>query len=575
MTKNTQEFEDFLRTARFAVYPRVSSERQKNEGTIESQLNDIFTYISKNYPWVKRENVIIYKDEGWSGTTLDRPGMDNLRADLRDNKWDVLICYDQDRIARDPYLQLIILEEIEKFGKVLDFCTTDAPNVTNEDSLMMFEFRGVMAKYERVRSLGRFRIGKLRKARSNKVLLSVPPYGYNLVKKTTDTTTGVLTDTHLLINDYEAGVVRDIFGWLANEGMTLSKIAERLSSAGIKPRRNKRGIWNTSTLSSMVRNTTYTGIAKYQTTQAVEPKKKLKKITGPIKNKRTSKAVRPVEDWIEITVPAILDTPADRDLFERAQKQLIKNAAISPRKRKNEYLLGGLIYCECGLARTGEGPQDGRYLYYRCGCRSGNKRVSRTCEYAGVDARIVDKVVWEKLEAIITDTNTLRDTYELYRAKQGSGEQRQIDQARQVLSTTEKQINDLKDAFVNNIITVNDFAKLKQELAKKYDLLQEKITELQNKIGSNQEIIPEVDFDEVVGIAKKLLKDLSFAEKRGIVVRLVDNVVAVPGTLEVTGYIGVSSQSSENVVIDQGIYSSNPSDNHVELKTVGRNRWSS
>lgn len=183
MIKSLQELEDFLRIARFAVYPRVSSERQKNEGTIESQLDDIFTYIEKRYPWVKREDVTIYKDEGWPGTTLDRPGMDNLRADLRDDKWDVLICYDQDRIARDPYLQLIILEEIEKFGKVLDFCTTDAPSVTNEDSLMMFEFRGVMAKYERVRSLGRFRIGKLRKARSNKVLLSVPPYGYDLVKK--------------------------------------------------------------------------------------------------------------------------------------------------------------------------------------------------------------------------------------------------------------------------------------------------------------------------------------------------------------------------------------------------------
>lgn len=382
-----------------------------------------------------------------------------------------------------------------------------------------------------------------------------------------------MTDTHLVINDYEAGVVREIFSWLANEGMTLSKIAERLSCAGIKPRRNKHGIWNTSTLSSLVRNTTYVGIAKYQTTQAVEPKKKLKKMNGPIKNKRTSKAMRPVEDWIEISVPAILDTPENRDLFERAQKQLIKNAAISPRKRKNEYLLGGLIYCECGLARTGEGPQDGRYLYYRCGCRSGNKRVSRTCEHAGVDARIVDQVVWEKLQEIITDTNTLRDTYELYRAKQGSGEQRQIDQARQGLGATEMQINDVKDAFVNNVINVNDFAKLKQELAKKYDLLQKKITELQKKIGSSQEIIPEVDFDEVVGIAKKLLKDLSFAEKRGIVVRLVENVVAVPGTLEVTGYIGVSSQSSENVVIDQGNYSSNPSNNHVKLKTVGRNCW--
>lgn len=569
MKKGTKEFDDFIRTARFAVYPRVSSERQKNEGTIESQLDDIFTYLAKNYPWVKREDVIVYKDDGWTGTSLERPGMDNLRADLRDDKWDVLICYDQDRIARDPYLQLIVLEEIEKFGKILDFCTTEAPS-QDEDSRMMFEFRGVMTKYERVRSLGRFRIGKLRKARSNKVLLSIPPYGYDLIKKSADLATGVLTDTHLVINDYEAGIVRDIFSWLADEGMTLSKIALRLTSMGIKPRRNKLGIWNTSTLSNLIRNSTYIGIARYQTTQAVEPKKKLKNISGPVKNKRTSKAMRPVEDWIEITVPAILNTPAERDLFERAQKQLVKNAAISPRKRKNEYLLGGLIYCDCGLARTGEGPKNGRYLYYRCGCRSGNKRVSRTCNQAGVDARIVDTVVWDKLQTIITNTNILRDSYELYRAKQGSSEQRQIDQARLELSVTEKQMNELKDAFVNNIITVNDFAKLKQDLVKKYEVLQEKVTELQSKIGNNQEVIPEVDFDEVVGIAKKLLKDLRFEEKRGIVVRLIDNIVAIPGTLDVTGYIGVSTQSTENILINQTVYSSNSSENHVKLKTISR-----
>jgi site-specific DNA recombinase len=118
-----KQHEEWLRSARFAFYLRTSSERQEKEGTSESQLDDIWRKVREQFPWVREEDVIIYKDEGWSGTSLERPDMDQLRIDLRDNKWDVLVCYDQDRIARDPYLQLSILEEIEKYGKQLVLCT--------------------------------------------------------------------------------------------------------------------------------------------------------------------------------------------------------------------------------------------------------------------------------------------------------------------------------------------------------------------------------------------------------------------------------------------------------------------
>jgi len=123
---------------RFAFYMRTSSERQEKEETIKSQEDDIWSFMRKNFPWVKEEDVTIYKDEGWSGTSLERPEMDRLRMDLLDDRWDVLICYDQDRIARDSYLQLTLLEELEKRGKELLFCTTNAPTADDDDSRLMF-----------------------------------------------------------------------------------------------------------------------------------------------------------------------------------------------------------------------------------------------------------------------------------------------------------------------------------------------------------------------------------------------------------------------------------------------------
>lgn len=567
--------DEWFRSARFAFYLRTSSERQEKEETVKSQLDDIWRKMREQFPWVREEDVIIYKDEGWSGTSLERPEMDQLRIDLRDNKWDVLVCYDQDRIARDPYRQLTILEEIEKRNKKLIFCTTESPNSGSSDSLMMFEFRGLMAKYERVRSLDRFRIGKLRKARSKKILLSVAPYGYDLVKKVTSEVTGVIKDTHIVINEIEAKVVRQIFHWLADEGMTLRQIAKRLYQLQVKPRRNTQGKWNTSTLGSLVRNETYIGVARYQTTQAVEPNKRLKPVNGPVKNRKTSRIMRPKEEWLEIPVPAILDSEADRELFIRAQAQLPKNAAINPRKRKNQYLVGGVIRCVCGSARTGEGPQQGKYLYYRCGSRVRAYTGQPKCEHVGVNARIADEAVWQKLYSIITDPAVLRSAYMTYQKNHGLTKQNRIEAIRLELEQCQKKFDELKYAFINGSINVHDYASLKAGIEEKDEKLRERMSQLESRIPNTAVRIPENDLDQILGFAPEHIANLSFEQKRGIVVRLVDNIVAVPGSLEITGHIGVSSSTPETYAISQVDYSSNSSKNHVEHKTIGRYRRSS
>jgi site-specific DNA recombinase len=429
-----------------------------------------------------------------------------------------------------------------------------------------------MAKYERVRSLGRFRIGKLRKARSKKVLLSVAPYGYKLVKRIVNDETGVVVDTHIVINDDEAKVVRMIFSWLADEGMTLRQIARRLSQLNIKPRRNKDGRWNTSTLGSLVRNETYIGTARYQTTQAVEPKKRFNTKVGPIKNKKTSRKLRPKEEWIEIPVTAVLDSIEEKELFARAQIQLIKNAAISPRTKKNDYLLGGVVRCACGSARTGEGPQKGRYLYYRCGSRNRTYAGGTRCEHDGINARIADEAVWQILHEIMTDPEELHRAYVKHTGKKGSLERNRIEALQKELQACTKQLDDLKQAFLNNTINVHDYASLKDEVMKKDKVLHDRLTKLQVATPTSQVDIPEEQFSTITGIASNFLSELSFEQKRGIVVRLVDNIVAVPGSLEITGHIGVSSSAPETYAISQVVYSSNSSDNHVKLKTVGRNR---
>lgn len=72
-----------------------------------------------------------------------------------------------------------------------------------------------------------------------------------------------------------------------------------------------------------------------------------------------------------VKVPAIV-TP---ELFKKVQEQLARNKRYAPRNNsKNKYLLGGAIYCPCGLARTGDPANGSRY--YRCTDRLNNGKMS-------------------------------------------------------------------------------------------------------------------------------------------------------------------------------------------------------
>jgi site-specific DNA recombinase len=50
-----------------------------------------------------------------------------------------------------------------------------------------------------------------------------------------------------------------VFEWVAHEGLTLRKVVRRLHELGIAPRKSKRGVWSTSTLSTLLSHKAYTG----------------------------------------------------------------------------------------------------------------------------------------------------------------------------------------------------------------------------------------------------------------------------------------------------------------------------
>ena len=332
-----------------ATYARVSTARQEEERTIEVQLGALRDFARERGYTVVKE----YIDDGWSGDILARPSLDQMREDAKKKMWQAVLIYDPDRLARRYSYQELVMDELRDMGLEVMFITVASPK--NSEEKILHGVRGLFAEYERAKIRERFRLGKVRKVKEGHVLLSDPPYGYSYVPRQGD------RHGFLEIDAEEAGVVRLLFDWVGNQRLTLRQVVRRLQEQGIRPRRSERGVWNTSTLSTLLRNSVYIGEAHWGSSHAVVPKHPLKTDTYR-KIKKSSRRLTPKEEWIFIPVPAIID----KDLFECTRAQLATNYALCIRNKKNAYLLAGKIRCVCGRTRSGEGPLKGKHLYYRC-----------------------------------------------------------------------------------------------------------------------------------------------------------------------------------------------------------------
>lgn len=515
---------DKLPTKLIAVYGRVSTSNQENEGTIETQLSAVYEFAQKNNYTIVKE----YKDEGWSGDSIVRPELDQLRVDAKKKMWEAVLMYDPDRLARRYSYQSLVMDELREAGIEVIFVTTPAPK--NDEDKILYGVKGLFAEYERAKITERFRLGKVRKAKDGHIIASEAPYGYTFIKRTTE------KQGYYQVNEIEAQIVRNLFSWVANEGLTLRGIVKRLQELGIPPRKSKRGVWNTSTLSTLLRNQTYIGTGHYGASYAMVPINPLKK-EGYKKIKKTSRRMKPKDEWISIPTPKIVD----ESLFVKVQQRLKSNFETSKRCTKNEYLLAGKIFCSCGHRRAGEGPQNGKHLYYRCTSRVHSFPIKHTCMEQGLNARISDQLVWDKLTSLISSPELLIKQAEKYLNSQNVPNKTTIN-----VSEIKKEISKLKEqedrynkAYGAGAFGIDELKEYTAPLKEKIYIYNNQLAKEQiNTVQTNISEIP--NKDEIISLAKEgreVLKDLKFESKKAIVKDVIETVVSSNGKLIVSGYI--------------------------------------
>jgi DNA invertase Pin-like site-specific DNA recombinase len=146
-------------------YCRVSTDKQREEGTIELQRNALMEYANvKGYDLVK-----IFEDNGVSGGLERRPGLAELFAYLETNK-DVkaVVIYKLDRLARDLYIQEHLIKKLESLNVVL-ISTKERDLASGDPMRKAFrQFMGIVSELEKAFITMRLSGGRLNKARKGK-----------------------------------------------------------------------------------------------------------------------------------------------------------------------------------------------------------------------------------------------------------------------------------------------------------------------------------------------------------------------------------------------------------------------
>src|SRR5881227_2168763 len=200
-----------------AIYARVSSERQRQDETIQSQTVGLRELAAARGLVVPED--LVFEDEGFSGATLTRPALERLRDRAVDGAFEVLLCHAPDRLARRYAYQVLLLEELARVGVEVCFAKEPERDTTPEDELLR-QFQGMIAEYERAQICERSRRGKAHRARGgSQAVMAGAPYGYRFVKKTEH------TEGYWEINETEAEVVREVFRRYTEEQVAIAELA--------------------------------------------------------------------------------------------------------------------------------------------------------------------------------------------------------------------------------------------------------------------------------------------------------------------------------------------------------------
>lgn len=464
------------------IYTRVSTQEQVEGYSLSEQENRLKAYCTAR-DWAVAN---IYSDAGFSGGNTDRPALQKMINDIQNKKIDTVIVYKLDRLSRSQKDTLNIIEDIFIKNNINFISINENFDTSTPFGKAMIGILSVFAQLERDTIKERMRLGAIGRARDGYFHGGgYIPIGYDYI------------DSRLIINDYEAIQVREIYD-LFLKGYPISRIRKILASKYT----NKYGNWySDSSVRSCLTTPLYYGKITY---------------AGEMYDGQH-------------------DAIVSEELFNKVQTRLKELDANKTERAKTPFkptqLLGGIIYCQnCG-ARYYTHHINGRkhikdhkgWDYYSCYSRTkSNKRMIKDPNCKSKNWRVdeVDKLVIDEILKLQFDESYIKEIMDSNKEDTNEDTEKIITQRIKDIST---QLDKIMDLYQLGNIPLDKIAERINSLTNERTALETELENIKNNIDVNKKIsLTEVN--DILKNANIILESNDMDAKRMLVHSLISHI---------------------------------------------------
>lgn len=455
-----------------AIYIRVSTEEQVKEGySIAGQKQKLKAFcISQGW-----EVAGLYPDEGISAKDTNRPQLQRMIQDIKEDKIDCVLVYRLDRLTRSVFDLYKLLEVFEQHDCKFK-SATEVYDTTTAMGRMFITIVAALAQWERENMGERISFGYVEKARQGKYPHPFPPFGYDLNKE----------ESKLYINPVEAKTIRLIYDLYQKMGM--NQVAKYLNDRDIRTKKGNQ--WSDNTIMKALRNRVYCGDVEW---------------LGEI-NENTH------------------DPIIDKEQWQYTQELIKQRTGKPPRSVSSRYIFSGKLKCpSCGRNMTGgyttykNKGETTLYMQYRCRFKrhnrcSGSRNVSESkLEQSFID--YLENISYNDLYDEVAAT-TEKDLNK-------QDDQMDVEALQKQLDKIERRKKKWQYAWSEDIMSLEDFKQRmneanKEEMAIKEELAQNEDTEVE-----------QISKDEIIAILKDIRKNwdaLEQQEKKNLINQVVKQI---------------------------------------------------
>ena len=484
-----------MKTCIYLRKSRQDEELEKKENT-DTLSRHRSTLLSVS----KRMNldIIEVKEEIVSGGSIaSRPKMLELLEEVRNNKYDAVLCMDLDRLGRGGMQDQGLILDTFKESHTLIITPDKTYNLNNELDEEMTEFKAFFARRELKMITKRMQRGRLKSVEEGKFIASTAPFGYKFEydkegKKS------------LVIDEDKAQIVKNIFDMYLN-GNGAYKIKTWLDSIGVKS--NNDIPFSEQAVRRILKNEIYCGYVSWNNYK-----------------RRGTKSIKQSKDQI-IYSKGKHEAIISEEAFKRAKEIMSSRQMTSTSSSKNlTNPFAGVVKCACcGHIMTCNNAtyKDIGYVKF-LRCKSCNQN-------RGVRLDIFEQTILDQLQDILESFEK-----EILSNKIESKDNSRIDNLKHTLQLLEKesqelnkQKNNLHDFLERGIYDVDTYLERTQILSKKTDENKNAINNILDLIENEKHI--DINYNDLMPNIKAVLDNYAKTDdvklKNSLLKTVIDEII--------------------------------------------------